>query len=156
MIGDGSYSEPSLGVQGLPWRKATELDDLRAMDIGIMPLPDDEWARGKCGLKGLQYMALGIPTLMSPVGVNSDIIRDGTNGFLATTTQNWVDKTSRLIDDAELRRTMGLAARKTVVDHYSLKAWQDRYVGFYNELIGVKSIGLSGQSCPDVPPAGTA
>jgi glycosyltransferase involved in cell wall biosynthesis len=138
VIGDGSYSEPSLGVQGLPWRKATELDDLRAMHIGIMPLPDDEWARGKCGLKGLQYMALGIPTLMSPVGVNSDIIRDGTNGFLATTTENWVNKFSRLIDDAELRRTMGLAARKTVVDHYSLKAWQDRYVGFYNELIGVK------------------
>ncbi len=137
VIGDGSYSEPSLGIQGLPWKKATELKDLRAMDIGIMPLPDDEWARGKCGLKGLQYMALGIPTLMSPVGVNSDIIHDGTNGFLATTTDSWVNKVSRLIDDTELRRTMGLAARKTVVDQYSLKAWEDRYVGYYNELIRV-------------------
>ena len=136
VIGDGSYAEPSLGVKGLPWNKATELDDLRAMDIGIMPLPDDEWARGKCGLKGLQYMALGIPTIMSPVGVNSDIIRDGENGFLATSTEEWVAKISVLIDDAELRMRIGAAARKTVVDGYSLQAWQERYVGYYNQLIG--------------------
>lgn len=136
VIGDGSYTEPILGVKGLPWNKATELDDLRAMDIGIMPLPDDEWARGKCGLKGLQYMALGIPTIMSPVGVNSDIIRDGENGFLATSTEEWVAKISRLIDDAELRTRIGATARKTVEDGYSLKAWQERYVGYYNQLIG--------------------
>jgi glycosyltransferase involved in cell wall biosynthesis len=136
VIGDGSYSEASLGVQGLPWKKATELDDLRAMDIGIMPLPDDEWARGKCGLKGLQYMALGLPTIMSPVGVNSEIIQDGQDGFLATPTEEWVEKISRLVDDAELRARMGAAARKTVVDRYSLNAWKERYVGYYDRLIG--------------------
>ncbi len=100
-----------------------------------MPLPDDEWARGKCGLKGLQYMALGIPTIMSPVGVNSDIIRDGENGFLAASTEDWVAKVSRLVDDAELRLRVGAAARNTVVDKYSLKAWQERYVGYYDQLI---------------------
>ncbi len=136
VIGDGTYSEPSLGVQGLPWKKATELDDLRAMDIGIMPLPDDEWARGKCGLKGLQYMALGLPTIMSPVGVNSEIIQDGQDGFLASTEQEWVQKLSRLIEDADLRQRMGAAARKTVVDRYSRNAWKERYVNYYNELIG--------------------
>jgi glycosyltransferase involved in cell wall biosynthesis len=136
VIGDGSYTEASLGVQGLPWKKATELDDLRAMDIGIMPLPDDEWARGKCGLKGLQYMALGLPTIMSPVGVNSEIIQDGKDGFLATSTEEWVAKISRLVDDAELRKQMGAGARKTVVDRYSLQAWQDRYVSYYDRLIG--------------------
>ena len=136
VVGDGSYSEPSLGVQGLPWRKATELDDLRAMDIGIMPLPDDEWARGKCGLKGLQYMALGIPTLMSPVGVNSEIIQDGQDGFLANTTAEWVEKVARLVEDADLRRRMGEAARRTVEQRYSLQAWRQRYVNYYNELIG--------------------
>ncbi|HEX2618435.1 MAG TPA: glycosyltransferase, partial [Flavobacteriales bacterium] len=145
VIGDGTYTEPSLGVQGLPWKKATELDDLRAMDIGIMPLPDDEWARGKCGLKGLQYMALEIPTIMSPVGVNSEIIRDGVDGFLATSTEEWVAKLSRLIDDAELRRNMGTAARRTVVDRFSLAAWQDRYVGFYNELIEQRPDGHADQ-----------
>ncbi len=135
VVGDGSYSEPSLSLQGLPWRKATELDDLRSMDIGIMPLPDDEWSRGKCGLKGLQYMALEIPTIMSPVGVNTDIIHDGVDGFLASSTGEWVEKLSRLIEDAELRARMGKAARQTVVERYSLSAWENRYTGFYNELI---------------------
>jgi glycosyltransferase involved in cell wall biosynthesis len=124
-----------LGVVGLPWRKETELDDLRAMDIGIMPLPDDAWARGKCGLKGLQYMALGIPAIMSPVGVNSEIIQDGVNGHLATTTAEWVDCLSRLIDDAEARRAMGRAARRTVEEHYSVHAWRDRYLAHFNRLI---------------------
>jgi glycosyltransferase involved in cell wall biosynthesis len=137
VVGDGSYREPSLGVEGLPWRKETELDDLRAMDIGIMPLPDDEWARGKCGLKGLQYMALGIPAIMSPVGVNSEIIQDGVNGHLATTTEEWVDRLSRLIEDIAARRVMGRAARATVEQKYSVHAWRDRYVEHFDRLLGL-------------------
>ena len=135
VIGDGSFREPSLGIKGLPWRKDTELDDLRAMDIGIMPLPDDEWARGKCGLKGLQYMALGVPPVMSPVGVNSDIVQDGVNGFLADGVDEWVAKLSRLIDDGDLRRRMGEAARRTVEEKYSVNAWRDRYLALFNELV---------------------
>lgn len=135
VIGDGSYTEPSLGVQGLPWRKDSEVHDLQAIDIGIMPLPDDEWARGKCGLKGLQYMALGIPTVMSPVGVNSEIIQDGLNGHLATDTADWVEKIARLVEDADLRQRMGAAARNTVVARYSLNAWKDRYLELLNDLI---------------------
>lgn len=135
VVGDGSYTEPELGIQGLPWRKDTELDDLRAMDIGLMPLPDDEWARGKCGLKGLQYMALGIPTIMSPVGVNSTIIQDGHNGYLADTTEAWVEKMGRLIEDAELRRRMGEEARRSVVEHWSQAAWRDRYLQLFNQLL---------------------
>jgi glycosyltransferase involved in cell wall biosynthesis len=136
VVGDGTYREPALGVEGLPWRKETELDDLRAMDIGIMPLPDDEWARGKCGLKGLQYMALGIPAIMSPVGVNSEIIRHGVNGLLASTTEDWVACLGRLIEDAEARRSMGRAARATVEEHYSVHAWRDRYVQHFDRLLG--------------------
>jgi glycosyltransferase involved in cell wall biosynthesis len=135
VVGDGTYQAPELGVVGMPWRKDTELQDLGGMDIGIMPLPDDDWARGKCGLKGLQYMALGIPAIMSPVGVNSEIIRDGVNGHLATTTAEWVDRLSRLIDNAEARRTMGTEARRTVEEHYSVHAWRGRYLEHFNRLI---------------------
>ena len=135
VIGDGSYSHDELGIKGLPWRKETELQDLHAIDIGIMPLPDDEWSRGKCGLKGLQYMALGIPTLMSPVGVNSDIIQHGVNGFLPVTEAEWVEQISRLVEDAELRSVIGAAGRETVVDRYSLSAWRHRYTDIFNELI---------------------
>jgi glycosyltransferase involved in cell wall biosynthesis len=135
VVGDGTYTVPELDIQGLPWRKDTELDDLRAMDIGIMPLPDDEWARGKCGLKGLQYMALGIPTLMSPVGVNSAIIQDGVNGYLAGPVEEWVEKLSRLIEDADLRRRMGGEARRAVEQQWSTRAWQQRYLEHFEELI---------------------
>lgn len=135
VVGDGSYTEPSLGVQGLPWRRETELADLRAMDIGIMPLPDDEWARGKCGLKGLQYMGLGIPTIMSPVGVNSEIITDGVNGFLARSTEEWVDKLGRLVEDVELRRRIGAEARRSVEEQWSVKVWRDAYLQHFDRLL---------------------
>lgn len=138
VIGDGHFHHAELGIQGLPWRKETELDDLRAIDIGIMPLPDDEWARGKCGLKGLQYMALAIPTLMSPVGVNSEIIQHGTNGFLPRNEDEWVADLSRLVDNAELRTAMGSAARATVEQRYSTHAWQNRYTELFNDLISNK------------------
>jgi glycosyltransferase involved in cell wall biosynthesis len=135
VVGDGAFRQPELGIAGLPWRKDSELDDLRAMDIGIMPLPDDEWARGKCGLKGLQYMALGIPALMSPVGVNSEIITPGVNGFLPRNEDEWVEQLSRLVDDADLRRRIGEAGRDTVVQRYSTLAWRDRYLQLFNALI---------------------
>ncbi len=135
VIGDAGFRDDHLGIQGLPWRKDGELDDLRAMDIGIMPLPDDDWARGKCGLKALQYMALGIPPVISPVGVNGEIVQDGINGFLATATDEWVAKLSRLIEDADLRRRMGAEARRTVEEKYSVRAWRDRYLQLFNELI---------------------
>ncbi|MBX3103314.1 MAG: glycosyltransferase family 4 protein [Bacteroidetes bacterium] len=137
VIGDGNYRLPELGITGLPWRMEDELDQLRSFDIGIMPLPDDEWAMGKCGLKGLQYMALEIPTLMSPVGVNAQIIQDGANGFLATEVSEWVDKIGRLIEDASLRKQMGAAARQTVLDHYSVHAQQARYLQYFQQLTGV-------------------
>ncbi len=135
VVGDGTFRQEELGITGLPWRKDTELDDLRAMDIGIMPLPDDEWARGKCGLKGLQYMALGIPTLMSPVGVNTEIIQHGVNGFLPRTDEEWVELISRLVEDADLRARMGAEARRTVEERYSVNAWRDTYLKHFNSLI---------------------
>jgi glycosyltransferase involved in cell wall biosynthesis len=128
VIGDGNFVEPTLTIKGIPWRNETELEDLREIDIGIMPLPDNEWTWGKCGLKGLQYMALEIPTIMSPVGVNLKIIQDGINGFLANTTEEWIDKISMLIDQPDLRVAIGREGRKTVVDHYSVNSNRQRYL----------------------------
>jgi glycosyltransferase involved in cell wall biosynthesis len=136
LVGDKSYQHPALQIKGLPWRHDTEVSDLATMSIGVMPLPDNDWARGKCGLKGLQYMALGIPTVMSPVGVNRDIIRDGENGFLADSMDEWVAKLSQLIDSPDLRHQLGSAGRQTVVDHYSFHSQKDVYVKLFNDLIG--------------------
>ena len=89
------------------------------IDIGVMPLPDDAWSKGKCGLKALQFMALGIPTICSPVGVNTDIIQDDQNGFIAALEDEWVDKLSRLLRSHELRQRLGQAGRVTVEQKYS-------------------------------------
>lgn len=125
VIGDGTYSNEELNIRGIAWSAEKEVEQLSDIDIGIMPLPDDEWTKGKCGLKGLQYMALGIPAVMSPVGVNTEIIRDGVNGFLADTQQEWVSRLSALIESAELRANTGAAARKTVEEKYSVNAWKN-------------------------------
>ena len=131
LIGDPNYTHPELGIRGRPWNAQTEVDDLHRFDIGIMPLPDDEWTRGKCGMKGLQYMAAGIPTILSPVGVNTEIIQDGVNGFLASDTADWVDKLSRLIESTELRRKFSENGRRTVENKYSVKANR----AFYLEMM---------------------
>lgn len=134
VIGDGRYINDELGVKGMSWKKENELSELNEIDIGIMPLPDSEWAKGKCGLKGLQYMALSIPTIMSPVGVNAEIIKDGTNGFLADNDDEWVTKLSLLIESAELRKKLGENGRKTVEEKYSVKANRHLYLKYFNEL----------------------
>lgn len=127
VIGDGSFRDEELGIVGQPWKADTEVPDLREIDIGIMPLPDNEWSRGKCGLKGLQYMALGIPTLMSPVGVNAQIIEPGKNGFLPRSDEEWEEALVALIERADLRARIGAAGRERVVNDYSVRAWRDRY-----------------------------
>lgn len=117
------------------WSYETEVEELQASHIGIMPLADDEWARGKCGLKLLQYMAAGIPSVASPVGVNREIISDGKNGFLCSTEDEWYEKLLRLCDDPVLRRRMGDAGRKTVEGEYSIDIWAPKLAEIYKEGI---------------------
>jgi len=104
-----------------PWTLDRELDELRTFDIGIMPMPDNKWTRGKCGFKALLYMSMAIPCVCSPVGANSEIITDGINGLLADTDDEWIKKLSQLIKDCNLRKKIGVAARRTVQERYSLK-----------------------------------
>ena len=141
LIGDESYRNEELGITGLPWSKEDEVKELSSFNIGIMPLPDDEWAKGKCGLKGLQYMALETATVMSPVGVNCEIISNGENGFLADSVDDWVEKLSQLIEDESLRNKFGKEGRKTVIKRYSVKALSDKYVNYFHEAINGKSKG---------------
>jgi glycosyltransferase involved in cell wall biosynthesis len=121
------------------WSLEDEVENLQGGHIGVMPLPDTEWARGKCGLKLLQYMALGLPAVASPIGVNQEIISDGKNGFLASTEEEWHTTLIRLCQDSELRVRIGRAARKTVETEYSLSVWGPRLADHYRVIINENS-----------------
>lgn len=128
VIGDGSYRNEALGIQGEPWDPNTEVEALCSMDIGIMPLPDDEWSLGKCGLKGLQFMALEIPVVMEKLGANTEIVTDGVDGLLASGSDEWVNKLSSLVGSSELRDRLALAGRRTIEARFSVNAQKDVYV----------------------------
>ena len=143
VIGTPSYECSPIDVNAMPWRADTELEDLSEIDIGVMPLPDDRWSKGKCGLKALQFMALGIPTVCSPVGVNTDIIQDDQNGFIAGTEDEWVDKLSRLLRSAELRRRLGQAGRKTVEEKYSAITQTPRVYEIFKSVLRETHVPVS-------------
>lgn len=134
VISDVPFYSELPGLENIPWKKESEVRDLNYVDIGIMPLPDDDWAKGKCGFKGLQYMALEIPAVMSPVGVNTKIVDDGANGFLADNENEWIEKLSKLIESDELRKRLGSAGRQTVIDHYSFYSQKDYYLKLFNDV----------------------
>ncbi len=135
VVADETIDFNGLEVDFVKWCADTEVEDLRYIDIGLMPLPDDEWARGKCGLKALQYMALGIPAVVSPIGVNTDIVQDGVNGFVAGSDEEWIEKLSILIENFELRKKLGQEARKTVVEKYSVDANKHKYLEVLQKAI---------------------
>ncbi len=110
-----------LPVRAIPWNEATEIEAIQSFDIGIMPLDNTEWERGKCAYKLLQVMAAGRPVVASPIGANCCVIRDGTNGFLADGTNKWIEVLIALIDHAELRVRIGREALRTVKDHYTIE-----------------------------------
>lgn len=117
-----------IDVDFVPWDKATEATYISSFDIGIMPLPENDYTKGKGGFKILEYMAAGLPSVISPVGVNAHIIQNNTNGFFAKDDQEWVDTLSTLIEDASLRKKMGTEARAFVSGHYDYKIWVDIFV----------------------------
>lgn len=114
-----------------PWSKENEIKDLMLADIGIMPLPDDEWSKGKCGFKALQYMALEIPSVVSPVGVNTEIIQHDVNGYLCSADEEWLTTLEKLIVDASLRKQIGKAGRQTVIDRYSVSSNSSNFLSLF-------------------------
>ena len=141
VIGDASYRIDGAAIESLDWRAASELRDLSAIDIGVMPMPDDEWSRGKCGLKALQYMALGIPAVISPVGVNREIA-DGGAAILASTQDEWLAALRALIADAELRSRVGAAGRARVEERYSVAAAATSWERALHEAVGKAELSV--------------
>ena len=128
IIGDAEFKMEGIDVIALPWKGETEVTDLLKMDIGLYPLPDEPWVYGKSGLKALQYMALGTPTIAAAIGANFRIIQNGKNGFLVKTDEEWKNALRELITSEDLRKRMGTAGRKTVVDYFSLHANKKKYI----------------------------
>lgn len=134
VVGAGPRARGLPGVEAVDWTETGEVADLQAMDIGIMPVEDDPWSRGKCGYKLIQYMACGLPAIGSPVGVNSEIVADGENGFLPETPEQWEAALVRLIGDAGLRREMGIKGRARAEARYSLASQQPRLLELLRSL----------------------
>jgi len=112
LIGAESIEIPGVSLRIIPWSLETEAELLSSFDVGIMPLPDEPWAQGKCGFKLIQYMASGLPVIASPVGVNKEIIDDGNNGFLSESNEQWVEAFEKLYKNADMRAKMGADGRK--------------------------------------------
>lgn len=117
------------------WSKKTEIADLQEMDVGLMPLANDLWSEGKCGLKILQYFGVGIPAVCTPVGVNKDVVKDGVNGFYASSPEEWLEKISILITAPALRREMGLKGRQMVLNGYTVQSCAPTLIDIIKETV---------------------
>lgn len=120
VIGGKAPAVPGVEVIEVAWSESAEVDLINSFDVGVMPLPDDEWARGKCAFKLIQYMACAVPVVASPVGANVDLVTSE-SGLLASTPEEWVEAFRVLRDQPRKRAEMGLAGRERVEQHYSLR-----------------------------------
>lgn len=115
----------------IKWNKTTEISDLQKFDIGVMPLEDNIWEKGKCGFKALQYMAVGIPAIVSPVAVNIKILNDEANGFFANDAKDWYEKLKELFINTPLREEKGKNAREYIEKHYSVKSNKENFINLF-------------------------
>ncbi len=136
IISDREPVLPGVSYVWRPWSAQTEVDDLSHFDIGIMPMPDDEWSRGKCAAKALQYMGMGIPAVCSAVGANCEVIQHGENGLLAATPAEWMANLASLVDSAALREKIGMMGRRTVEERYSMRRCVDLFARVVREAVG--------------------
>jgi glycosyltransferase involved in cell wall biosynthesis len=119
-------------VRLVPWSEATEAEAIASLSVGVMPLEDTPWARGKCGYKLIQYLACGVPVVASPIGVNCEIVRNGMNGYLASTPEEWRQHIANLAATPDLARRMGMRGREIVLQKYSVQSTGPRLV----QLVG--------------------
>jgi glycosyltransferase involved in cell wall biosynthesis len=115
----------------IKWKKESEIQDLLNFDVGVMPLTNDKWAKGKCGFKALQYMSLGIPAIVSPVGVNKDIVDEGTNGFIVDTEVGWKESLEYFLKNPGKTKEMSASARNKIVNHYSVESNLSNFLSLF-------------------------
>lgn len=130
---------PGVDVEVVPWSMADEVSLFNTCDIGVYPLTDDDWSRGKCGFKAIQCMACGVPVVAAAVGVNREIITHGVNSMLASTPQEWIEHLRMLLTNSELRRTMAIAGRETIESRYSLRVTAPQLAAVFNAAVHSKS-----------------
>lgn len=133
ILGSGKYDLP--GAQFIDWQEETEIENIRTFDVGIMPLDNTSWERGKCGFKLIQYMACGIPVIASPVEINKIIVNHSVNGFLAETEEGWSEYFKLLQKNTQLRLEMGLQGRKTVEANYTLEVAAPKLINILKSVV---------------------
>lgn len=135
VIGLDGYRLEGVDVECRAWRAATEVEDLWSMDVGIMPLSDDPWSSAKCAMKAIQYMGVGLPAVVSPIGTNREVVTDGVSGFHAVTEEDWVRVLDRIMSDADLRRRIGGEGRRRVEAWYSAEVQAPRVAELLMDLV---------------------
>ena len=138
IVGAAEIELEGIPVEAKSWNLEEEVEDLQGFDIGLMPIPDDPWTRGKGGYKLLQYMAVGLPVVSSPVGINQRIVRHGQNGFWASGPQEWEERLAQLIEDPQLREAMGRRGRQIVESEYALDLSSRRLLEVMEQLVQEK------------------
>jgi glycosyltransferase involved in cell wall biosynthesis len=135
LIGAEKYQNQLPGTDCRAWKLEEEINELNSFDISLMPMPDNQWTKGKCAFKLLLYMSMGIPAICSPVGMNKEVIQEGKNGFFASSTEEWFEKIQLLIKNPGLRKKIGLEVRKTVEEKYSVNIWAPVFVEVLEKAI---------------------
>ena len=136
VIGNFDYELEGVDLEVIRWTSEREVEDLQGIDIGVYPLPMDDWVLGKSGLKAIQYMAFGLPIVATNIGTTPLLISNGDNGLLVKSDAEWVDALERLINEPGLRRKLGEAARISAVENYSTKAISSHYASVLRKVMG--------------------
>jgi glycosyltransferase involved in cell wall biosynthesis len=137
LIGANNINLKGVSINHIKWDENTEIEEISKFDVGIMPLPDNPWERGKCGFKLIQYLSCNLPVIGSPVGVNREIIINGVNGFKASSKDEWIKYLRLIKDDKELMLKMGENGRRLVEEKYSLNGNVVKLIDYFNELLQV-------------------
>jgi glycosyltransferase involved in cell wall biosynthesis len=135
VMGDPAFRMEGIPVEALPWKEDYEVEVIQRFDIGLYPLPDEQWVYGKSGLKALQYMAAGVPTIATAIGANFRIIEDGISGYLVKTEDEWYTRILALARDPSLRERIGRCATSVIEENYSVRSNQRKYFSILNGLI---------------------